>query len=293
MGFMLRKTTRCIHAFLGRFPSVMKSLGAIIKYGGYVEANISFIKHGQLLSSKHIIITGGSTGIGLAIAKKSINEGANVLITGRSTEKLASAAREISSDSLKTLVWDVASMETMKIKTQEAIVLLGGRVDILINNAGILLGGDFPHVKETTWDEVYKVNSKGTFFLCQEVCSHWLAEPKPRVRKILNISSQGGFVGATYPYRMTKWDIAGLTQGLGVKLAEHGILVNGIAPGVVATGMQPHYVKQADNLFYPGNPLGRFALPEEIAELAIFMMTDASNFLVGQTIVCDGGYSLK
>jgi NAD(P)-dependent dehydrogenase (short-subunit alcohol dehydrogenase family) len=290
---MLRNIIRCIHAFLCRFLLVMKSLGAIIKYGGYVEANISFIKHGQLLSSKHIIITGGSTGIGLAIAKNSINEGATVLITGRSTEKLASAAREISSDSLKTLVWDVGSMETMKIKTQEAIDLLGGRVDILINNAGILLGGDFPNVKEATWDEVYKVNSKGTFFLCQEVCSHWLAEPKPRVRKILNISSQGGFVGATYPYRMTKWDIAGLTQGLGIKLAEHGILVNGIAPGVVATGMQPSCVKQADNLFYLGNPLGRFALPEEIAELAIFMMTDASNFLVGQTIVCDGGYSLK
>ena len=111
--------------------------------------------------------------------------------------------------------------------------------------------------------------------------------------KIINISSQGGFVGATYPYRMSKWDIVGLTRGLGLSLIDKNIIVNSIAPGVVRTEMQEHYFRQGDNVYSDENPIKRFAYPEEIAQLAIFMMSDLSNFIVGQTIVCDGGYTLK
>ena len=111
--------------------------------------------------------------------------------------------------------------------------------------------------------------------------------------KILNVSSQGGFVGATYPYRLAKWDIRGLTEGLGKSLIKKGIIVNGIAPGVVKTAMQSFSIEQGDNLYTNQNPLGRVILPEEIAELALFLISDASNAIVGQTIVCDGGYTLK
>lgn len=92
---------------------------------------------------------------------------------------------------------------------------------------------------------------------------------------------------------MTKWDIAGLTQGLGIKLAPHGIIINGIAPGIIATEMQAGLLNMKENIYSPMNPIKRYALPEEIAELALFLMSNASNFIVGQTIVCDGGYSLK
>jgi len=85
----------------------------------------------------------------------------------------------------------------------------------------------------------------------------------------------------------------GLTQGLGLNLAQDGIIVNGIAPGIVATKMQPDCVRQKDNMFNQHNAIKRFAVPEEIAELAAFLMSDASNFIVGQTIVCDGGFTLK
>lgn len=112
-------------------------------------------------------------------------------------------------------------------------------------------------------------------------------------RKIINISSQGGFVGATYPYRMSKWDIVGLTAGLGKEMAQHNIIVNGIAPGVVLTNMQQKFQDQGDNVFCNQNPMQRFAYPEEIAELAIFMISDVSNFITGQTILCDGGFTLK
>jgi len=92
---------------------------------------------------------------------------------------------------------------------------------------------------------------------------------------------------------MTKWDIAGLTQGLGIKLAPYGIIVNGIAPGITATNMLPGYLNRKENVYCSQNPIKRFSFPEEIAELAIFLISDAGNFIVGQTIICDGGYSLK
>jgi len=255
--------------------------------------NISTINYGEILKDKRILITGGSTGIGFSIAKKCIQEGALVVITGRNENKLSQAKEEINSQLLKTLVWDITKVSYIEDGIAKAIELLEGEIDVLVNNAGVNSGVQFPDVTEEMWDEMYATNSKGLFFLTQSLCNQWMKEEKNKFKKVINISSQGGFVGATYPYRMTKWDVAGLTQGLGIKLAPFGIIVNGIAPGIVATNMQPNCKDQKENVYYPRNPLERFALPEEIAELAIFLISDASNFIVGQTIVCDGGYSLK
>lgn len=92
---------------------------------------------------------------------------------------------------------------------------------------------------------------------------------------------------------MVKWDVRGLTEGLGKLLIKDNIIVNGIAPGVVKTSMQQFSLNQGDNLYTDQNPVHRVCLPEEIAELALFLVSDASNFIIGQTIVCDGGYTLK
>ena len=92
---------------------------------------------------------------------------------------------------------------------------------------------------------------------------------------------------------MVKWDIRGFTEGLGKSLVDDRIIVNGIAPGVVKTSMQEFSLNQGDNLYTNQNPIHRVCLPEEIAELALFLMSDRSNFIIGQTIVCDGGYTLK
>ena len=91
---------------------------------------------------------------------------------------------------------------------------------------------------------------------------------------------------------MSKWDIRGLTEGLGLEMAKYGVLVNGIAPGVIRTKMQEFSMKQGDNIYCDQNPLLRVGLPEEIAELAVFMMSDSCNFMTGQTILIDGGFSL-
>ena len=92
---------------------------------------------------------------------------------------------------------------------------------------------------------------------------------------------------------MTKWGIRGLTSYMGKSLCKNNIIVNGIAPGVVLTDMQPKFQKQGDNLATNITPIGRIALPTEISELVVFLLSDASNYIVGQTICCDGGYSLK
>ncbi|WP_320167930.1 SDR family oxidoreductase [Mangrovibacterium marinum] len=266
----------------------------IFKYGGYTTVNIANINYGKILKGKRILITGGSSGIGLSIAKKCLNEGAIVVITGRSETKLKKVKKEINNPSLKISVWDISQISQIEENLQTIKNLLEGNIDFLVNNAGITNGTNFPNVTEEIWDKIYTTNSKGLFFLTQSICNQWIkTKERNKLRKVINISSQGGFVGATYPYRMSKWDIAGLTQGLGIKLAPHGIIVNGIAPGIIATNMQQWSFKQKDNVYFSENLLERFALPEEIAELAIFLMSDASNFIVGQTIVCDGGYSIK
>jgi len=274
-------------------PLIYNSLKKIYKHGGYTTINIANVAHGEILKDKTVLITGGSSGIGLSIAKKCLSEGARVVITGRNEDKLRDVIAKVDNDNLKMLLWDIGQISQIEEKIQDAKILFNGDIDVLVNNAGAFNGTNFPNVTEDVWDEIYRTNSKGLFFLTQALCGKWLQKDSLKTKKVINISSQGGFIGATYPYRMTKWDIAGLTQGLGIQLAPSGIIVNGIAPGIIATNMQPGCLKQGENVFTPLIPIGRFALPEEIAELALFLMSDAANFIVGQTILCDGGYAIK
>lgn len=290
---MIKKIAKKIIYFPNKLIITLKHLKKVYKYGGYTVANISYINYGEILKDKKVLITGGGNGIGLSIAKKCIELGAKVVITGRNDKKLSSVIEELGNNSLKKLVWDVSDLSQLQKGVEDAKLLLGGDIDILVNNAGVLSGDSFPNITEEIWDTIYKINSKGLFFLTQYLSKQWMNTKRNNLKKIINISSQGGFVGATYPYRMTKWDVAGLTQGLGIKLAPEGIIVNGIAPGIIATDMQKGFLKQGDNIHCTLNPLGRFAFPEEIAELAVFLMSDAGNFIVGQTIVSDGGYSIK
>lgn len=262
-------------------------------HGGYVTAKIAYNTPGETLAGKKILITGGGTGIGFSIAKKCIDEGATVLITGRTESKLKEAKIKIGSDHLKTLVWDQSIVSQCQHNIEKSTRLLGGEIDVLVNNAAIMDGVGFPDVKEEVWDDIYKTNSKGLFFLTQQIVRHWTGRKRDGYKKIVNISSQGGFVGSVNPYRMTKWDIAGFTQGIGLSMAKEGIIVNGIAPGIIVTDMQKKYIGQGSNIFCHQNPLQRYAYPEEIAELASFLISDSGNFIVGQTIVSDGGYSLK
>lgn len=289
----MKKIKNKLKKVILRFFLSIRNIYKIFKTGGFTSVNITTVNTGNLLVGKRVLITGGSTGIGYSIAHRCLEEGADVLITGRSLDKLEKAKEQLNSDKLSVVSWDVSDLSILDEKLKESKQLLGGDIDILVNNAGIVNGVRFPNVTEEVWDKVYSINSKGLFFLTQSLCSIWESRKDKSIKKVINISSQGGFVGATYPYRMTKWDINGLTKGLGLNLAPKGIIVNGIAPGITTTPAVETYFKEKDNIYCSQNPMERVALPEEIAELAIFLIGEASNFIVGQTIVCDGGYSLK
>ena len=282
--------------FVYKLKTTIKSIVDIYKYGGIRSVNISYLASDRQLDDKIVLITGGGSGIGKSIAKASLQHGAKVIISGRDERKLKSVVNEFEQDGLtniKYLAMDISNVSDVPEYINLVSNLFGGEIDILVNNAGVQPKKFFPAVSEDEWNTIYAINSKGTFFLSQEFCKRWMNIKAKNYRKIINISSQGGFVGATYPYRMSKWDIVGLTEGLGKVMASHNVIVNGIAPGIVRTEMQQRYMEQKDNVYCNQTPMQRFAYPEEIAELAIFLMSDRSNFIIGQTIICDGGFTLK
>ena len=283
-----------------RISHFIRKIKIAIKYakvgfcdGGITTVNLFYPMYGEILKGKNVLITGGGSGIGLAIAKKCAACGAHILITGRNIKKLELAVKEIGKEHCSSIIWDISSVENIEHKLDECRTILGGDISVLVNNAGIPPTKFWGNVDEDEWNNIYSINLKGMFFLSQAIVKRWKQNPQSNYRKILNISSQGGFVGAIYPYRMAKWDIRGLTEGLGKTLIKDNIIVNGIAPGVVKTSMQNFSLQQGDNLYTNQNPIERVILPEEIAELAIYLISDVSNAIVGQTIVCDGGYTLK
>lgn len=268
----------------------LKNFKQYMKYGGITHVSVNYVSKAYAMNGKRILISGGGSGIGLAIARKLIDEGAYVVITGRHNGKLQDAVSSIGSPNVHPLQMDISRPSEMISKIDEVESLLGGKIDILVNNAGTYARTHFPYVTEDDWERVYDTNSKGTFFLTQEMCKRWKDNSLENPKKIINITSQGAFVGANNAYRMSKWDIRGLTMFLGQSLSSKGIIVNSIAPGLIMTDMQPEFQKQGENYHTNLNRLHRLAKPEEIAELAVFLMGDSANFIVGQTILCDGGY---
>ena len=277
-----------------RIFSTVRMLRKIWRDGGIATHMVTQIQRGGVLRGKRILVTGGSSGIGMAIARKCLDEGATVVITGRDEAKLASAAQLLGSERLHTLKWDVADISIQADKLAEAETAGGGMVDILVNNAGILGGHrQFIDLDPESWEQIVSVNMKGLVFLSQRVIRGWLQTHYKG--KIINISSMRGSLGVQDgPYGMSKWALNGLTHGLALKFAPQRIIINGIAPGITATpAISINDVSVDENVFLKGVPAGRFGLPEEIAEVAVFLMSDAANYIVGQTIVCDGGYTLK
>ena len=159
------------------------------------------------------------------------------------------------------------------------------RIDILVNAAGVINHSDFFHMTEEEYDAIMDVNVKGTFFVSQAM-GKYMMEKKVKGH-ILNVSSSSALRPAMSPYRMSKWAIRGFTLGLAEVLLPYGIIVNAIAPGPVATGMMNK--REGDNLYKANQPSGRYATPEEIANLAVFMVSDMGNLIVGDTFYITGG----
>lgn len=217
----------------------------------------------QLRGNK-AIVTGGSRGIGLAIAKELVQSGAMVVISGRNKETLDAAAKE---SGAIPVVWDVGDISIMQTKFEECVALLGG-FDILVNNAGVFdkvgWGMGMLNVTEDDWDRVMDINLKAAFFMMQTAAKYMLAHGIKG--NILNVSSVAANEPLQGPYGASKAGLFGLTRGWGKVMAPTGIVLNGIAPGSVNTEMNDWH--EGDSLAHDRIPTGRFILSEEIAKLA-------------------------
>ena len=240
----------------------------------------------QLLTNKVVLITGGSGGIGFAIAKKCLASGAKVIIAGTSEEKLNAKVKECDTQSIKALVLNLNDVSSFEAKVQEACGLFEeNRIDVLVNSAGVNPAKKFFDITEKDFDTTMAVNVKGIFFMCQAMAKYMI-ENKIKGH-ILNLSSSSALRPAWGPYEMSKWTIKGFTVGLADVLIKHGIVVNAIAPGPTATPMLGK--EEGDDLDLPNNPTGRYAMPEEIAELAVMLISDAGKLVVGDTLYATGG----
>ena len=251
----------------------------------HITANIVTIAPNELLKGRKIIVTGGSRGLGYAVAKRFVEQGANVLIPGRNQETLKQSAEQIN---CKYLVLDVHDVNLFQSFIDNSNVLLGG-FDSLVCNAGISLHEkDFFHITEQSFEAQINTNLKSNVFLAQKFIG--FAIQRNIEANILFISSEVGELADNRPYGWTKAALNSLVRGLASNFAGNGIRVNAISPGITCSDMTG--LNSNGNLYIPTNATKRAYLPEEIAEVATFMLSDCSKCISGQVIVCNNGKTI-
>lgn len=251
-----------------------------------ITADISYFQPNGRLSGKKIIVTGGGKGLGAAMATKFVSEGASVLISGRNEKILKEKAEQIG---CQYLTLDVQKTDSLDKFIHDADRILGG-VDCLVNNAGISLHeATFFDVTPETFDAQIATNLRGGFFLTQSFTKLLLHEK--RKGNVLFVSSETGETVDIRPYGFTKAAINSIVQGLACLFVKDGIRVNAVAPGITASDMTG--LKADGNLFLECNATNRVYLPEEVAETACFLLSDASGCISGQVIVCNNGRTIN
>ena len=245
------------------------------------------------LHDRVAIVTGAAQGIGHAIARRLIDEGARVLLCDLDAARIAEAARGLDATGtrVRTHAGDV-SRKTTALALVDTAVDAFGRIDILVNNAGITHAAEFLDLDEADFDRVLAVNLK-SMFLCGQAAARRMVAQKSG-GAIVNLSSVNAILAIPnqVPYVVSKGGINQLTKVMALALAPHGIRVNGIGPGTIATEMAKKAVLGSDEAkrkILSRTPMGRLGEPEEIAAVAAFLASDDASYLTGQTIYPDGG----
>lgn len=263
--------------------------GQPVKIEQRVVANIINLSPNDLLKGKTVLITGGTSGIGYAIARAMINAGAEVVITSRSAERAKLSAEKLQIECNKNNMIHGYGMDARNIsKFDNSIIEILSlfsthRIDVLVNNAGIG-GGDISTASEEEYDEVMNTNLKSSFFLSRIVAKQMIENGIKG--HILNIASSSSLRPANSAYILSKWGIRALTEGLARGLIKHGIVVNGLAPGSTAT---PMLKTDNNNLYRPDNLIKRFITVEEVANMAVILVSNLSQTIVGDIVYMTGG----
>lgn len=241
------------------------------------------------LKGKVAIITGAAQGIGKEIAIVLAREGSDIAICDVNKDALAAAQKEIEAAGVKVLSYTVDVLDAIQVENMVNKVLDNlGKVDILINNAGIARDSLIIRMKEADWDAVIGVNLKGTFNCIKAVSRPMI---KQRSGRIVNIASIIGIIGnaGQTNYAASKAGIIGLTKSAAKELASRGINVNAIAPGFIKTAMTEGLTDEQKGKMLEAIPLAKFGEPKDVANLALFLVSEASSYITGEVIKVDGG----
>jgi NAD(P)-dependent dehydrogenase (short-subunit alcohol dehydrogenase family) len=249
------------------------------------------------LQNKVAIVTGGGTGIGMGISRSLAEAGASVVIAQSTQERAESAAHELRAEGYQILplMVDISSRELVQKLIADTVKEFG-RIDILVNNAamtGAKVSAPFLELSDELLVRTIDVNLKGTFMVSQEAARTMVG----RGGSIIHISSVGAYAaqeGASV-YCATKAALTGLTRAMALELAPHNIRVNAIAPGDIRTETSENVVKEKTDRGFSGHylrrvPLNRRGEPAEIGPTAVFLASDDSSYITGETIVVDGGF---
>ena len=242
------------------------------------------------LAQRRAVITGGSSGLGLAIAHAFVSAGASVLLCGRRSDALEAARESFASpERVHTFAADVTKRDEVRRLMASAHEL--GGIDILVNAAGMAMTRPADELTDSEWDEVHDVNVRGTVVCCQE------AFPLLRSSRgcIVNVGSLTSFVAipGRLAYASTKGAIVTVTRTLAVEWAPHGVRVNALIPGYIDTPLLREIERRGlvdFDALAKRTPLGRLGTPEDVAGPAVFLASDESTFVTGHCLAVDGGW---
>jgi 3-oxoacyl-[acyl-carrier protein] reductase len=241
------------------------------------------------LAGRVAMVTGGTRGIGLAIARLLAEDGASVVVSGRDGARLEAAARDLEAagGAVLALVADAAKREDAD-RLVEATKERFGRIDILVNNAGVTRDQLLIRMKDDDWDQVLDINLRGVFLMTRAAGKVMMRQKSGR---IINISSTAGAMGnpGQVNYSAAKAGVIGLTKAAARELAHWNILVNAVAPGLIDTDMASAIPAEARDALVQQVPLKRIGTGREVAEAVRFLAGDGAAYVTGQTIHVNGG----
>lgn len=244
-----------------------------------VQAKISYLNPSNLLKGKKILITGGNNGIGKAMALEFKKQGAMIVIAGRNRLSLQTAANEIGCEWIEL---DISDLEMHERAIKLANEKIGG-LNVLVNNAGISYHEqNIYNVTPEGFDAQFSCNLRGNYFLTKSFLKNTNDKEN---RNILFVSSERSIQADDIPYGLTKAAMNSLVKGLAYRVISDKVRINAVAPGVTASAMTG--VAKDGNLYYPANSNNRAYLPEEVAQVAIFLLSDYSSCVSGQIIFCN------
>lgn len=278
---------------IGKLKNVVKRLLRMFFPPTVVKAEISVLAPNQLLCGRKALITGGTSGIGLQIARSFLNAGCSVAITGRSQQRIDNICNKLIEENeewrskLFGVEMDITDISNLQTKFNYILDCMG-QVDILVNNAG-LEGGHINRCTENDFDSIVNTNMKGLFFLSRIVARYM--KTNNIKGNILNLCSSSSLRPANSVYAMSKWAVRSFAEGLARMLIPYGIVVNGIAPGMTATPMLKK-CDSSDDLSLPRVLTGRYATAEEIANMSVILVSNMCRMVVGDVLYMTGGSGL-